>query len=228
MRDDILLPYPSVRERPARVLLTSDQALIRTALSLLLSANGMSVAGECSNDAAAIRELTVHADLVVIDLDLDSHIATRPETLGPLLGATAGLPVVILTRGADSRGISAALHHGALGVVLKNRPAEVLMRAIRSVMAGEVWLERSMVASFFVDDTLGPRNRSVLPERLTPRETQVVELVSLGLANKQIAERLAIAENTVRHHLTSIFDKLAVTNRVQLMRYTLDASATPQ
>jgi DNA-binding NarL/FixJ family response regulator len=228
MRDDILLPYlhPRVCETARRVLLTGDHSLIRTALGLLISANGMTVVGECSNDPAAVRAFGHMVDLVILDVDLDTHGWTRPEKLGPLLGAAKGLPVLIVTRGGDSRGISAALQHGALGVVLKNRPPQILMRAIRAVLAGEVWLERSMVTSFFYEETTAPRGPSVMPERLTRRETQVVELVSLGLPNKQIAARLSIAENTVRHHLTSIFDKLAVTNRAQLMRYTLDAGPT--
>lgn len=228
MYEDMPFPYPRVYETAARILLTGDQTLIRTALGLLLSANAMTVIGECSNDPAAVRAFMHTVDLVVMDLDLDMHGSTRTDKLGPLLGAAKGIPVLIVTRGGDSRGISAALQHGALGVVLKNRPAEVLVRAIRAVLAGEVWLERSMVMHFFRDETTVPRDRSVMPERLTPREAQVVELVSLGLPNKQVAERLSIAENTVRHHLTSIFDKLAVTNRVQLMRYTLDAGPAAQ
>lgn len=220
MPEDMPFPYPRACETTARILLTGDQALIRTALGLLLSANEMTVVGECSNDPAAVRASMHAVDLVVMDLDLDTDGSTRPEKLGPLLGAAKGFPVLIVTRGGDGLGISAALQHGALGVVLKNRSAEVLMRAIRAVLAGEVWIERSMVTNFFRGETTVPRDRSVMPERLTPREEQVVELVSLGLPNKQIAERLSIAENTVRHHLTSIFDKLAVTNRVQLMRYT--------
>ena len=220
MHENKLLP-PS-RASAARILLTGDQVLMRTALGMLISTQDLTVVGECFNDPEAIRAWMQDVDLVVMDLDLDTQASIRPEKLGPLLGAAKGLPVLIVTRGGEGRGISAALQYGALGVVLKDRPAEVLMRAIRAVLAGEVWLERSMVTSFFRGERPVADDRPVMPERLTPREAQIVELVSLGLPNKQIAERLAIAENTVRHHLTSIFDKLAVENRVQLMRYTWD------
>jgi DNA-binding NarL/FixJ family response regulator len=214
--------HPRSRASVARILLTGDQALMRTALGTLISTQDLTVVGECSNDPDAIRASMQDVDLVIMDLDLDTQASTRPEKLAPLLGAADGFPVLVVTRGGAGRGISAALQHGALGVVLKDRPAEVLMRAIRAVLAGEVWLERSMVTSFFRGEKPVSVERPVVPERLTPREAQIVELVSLGLPNKQIAERLSIAENTVRHHLTSIFDKLAVENRVQLMRYTWD------
>ena len=220
MHEDVVPPYRPVRETAARILVTGDQALIRAALRLLVSTHDMAAIDECSNEPDAIRAHAPAVDVLVMDFDLDTQESTRPEKLGPLLGAAQGLPVLILTRGGDSRGVSAALQHGALGVVLKSRSPEVLMRAIRAVLVGEVWIERSMITNFFRDETSVPLDRSVMPERLTRREAQVVELVSLGLPNKQIAERLSIAENTVRHHLTSIFDKLAVTNRVQLMRYT--------
>lgn len=223
VHDDMLLPSSRVCDSHARILLTGDQALIRAALRLLISADGMSIAGECSNDPDAIRAAMQGVDLVVMDLDLDTHGSTRPENLGPLLGAAKGCPVLIVTRGGDGRGITAALQHGALGVVLKSHPADVLMRAIRAVLAGEVWLERSMVTRFFRAERTPMRDPHIVPERLTRRESQVVELVSLGLPNKKIAERLSITENTVRHHLTSIFDKLAVTNRHELMRYTWSA-----
>lgn len=223
MHEGVPAPHPRVCEARARILLTGDQTLIRTALRLLISAGGMTIAGECGNDPGAIRFAMDGVDLVVMDLDLDLHLI-RPGKLGPLLGATKGCPLLIVTGAGDGRGITAALQHGALGVVLKNRPADVLLRAIRAVLAGEVWLERSMVTSFFRAEKTESRDPCVVPERLTRRESEVVELISLGLPNKKIAERLSITENTVRHHLTSIFDKLEVTNRVELMRYTWNAA----
>lgn len=219
MHEGVLIPQSRVCAASARILLTGDQTLIRTGLRLLIHEGGMTIAGECCNDPDAIRSAMHGVDLVVMDLDLDPH-RLRPAKLGPLLGAAKGCPLLVVTGAGDDRGITAALQHGALGVVLKDRPADVLLRAIRAVLAGEVWLERSMVTSFFRTGQTAPGERYVVPERLTRRESEVVELVSLGLANKKIAERLCIAETTVRHHLTSIFDKLEVTNRGELMRYT--------
>lgn len=220
MPRDPLLHAAPVYDGPARILLTGDQALIRSALRLLIASSGMTVVGECSNQPDAVRAAMTAVDLVVMDLDLDATWLSRTEMLGQLLAAPKGSPVVIVTKTDNGPGISFALQNGAFGVVLKNRPADVLIRAIRTVLAGEVWLERSKVNHAFAKSEL-----FVVPQRLTRRESQVVELIRLGLQNKKIAERLSITETTVRHHLTSIFEKLDVTNRLELMHYTYKTGA---
>lgn len=201
----------------ARVLISGDQPLIRTALGLLISGGGFVVADECFNQPEALRRRAAAADVVVMDLDLDVGRLTRMDKLERLLAAAYGRPVLIVTRSDHSATTVEALRKGATGVVLKSRPAEVFLRAIRVVLAGGVWMERSTVASVFqppaAHDDAG---------RLTRREQEIVELVSQGLQNKIIAERLSITHTTVRHHLTSIFEKLSVTNRLELMRYAYD------
>jgi DNA-binding NarL/FixJ family response regulator len=195
-----------------RVVLSGDSPLIRTALSDLIARNGIAVVDECFNQPEALRRAVAGgADLVVMDFDLDASRLTRMVRLEQLLAAAQGCPVLIVTQGDDRCAIVAALQRGLAGIVLKSRPADVLIRAIRAVLAGGAWLERSTVASVF--------HSPASPDSLTPRETEIAELVSLGLQNKKIAERLSITETTVRHHLTSIFDKLSVTNRMELMRY---------
>jgi two-component system, NarL family, nitrate/nitrite response regulator NarL len=208
---------------PLRVLLTGDQPVVRTALARLIAAEpGMDVVGECPNRHEELAEaMSANPDVVVMDLDLGSRV-TAPETVAELLGATR-CPTLILTGTDDPRGLASALGHGALGVVLKNRPAEVLMRAIRAVRAGEAWLEQSTVANAF---RVAPPDRGGNEhdrEQLTRREAEVVAMVSMGLPNKKIAELLFISETTVRHHLTSIYSKLSVANRLELMRYIYGA-----
>lgn len=202
--------------------MTGDQPVIRTAIARLIASEpGMNVIGECSNRHEALAEaMSANPDVVVMDLDLGS-CANAPETVAQLLATANRCPVLILTGNDDPRGLASALGHGALGVVLKDRPAEVLMRAIRTVTAGESWLEPSTVANAF--RTGLPKHEPSTGERLTRREQEVVALVSLGFPNKKIAELLSISETTVRHHLTSIYSKLAVANRLELMRYTYGA-----
>jgi DNA-binding NarL/FixJ family response regulator len=113
---------------------------------------------------------------------------------------------------------------GARGLVLKEKAAEVLLQAIMKVHAGEAWLERTMMAN--VLDALGhtSRHRQTDPEAakiamLTARECDVIALLGEGLKNQQIATRLHISETTVRHHLTVIFDKLEVVDRLELVVY---------
>ncbi|HYI07822.1 MAG TPA: response regulator transcription factor [Thermoanaerobaculia bacterium] len=198
----------------ARVLLSGDQPLIRTALGLLISRGGLVVTEECFNQPEALRHRAGMADIVVMELDLDAGRLTRMEKLEQLLAAANGCPVLIVTRSDHPKSIAEAMQKGAAGVVLESHPAELFLRAIRVVLAGGVWVERSTAASVFqVHDDAG---------RLTRREQEIVELVTQGLQNKTIAARLSITHTTVRHHLTSIFEKLSVTNRLELMRYAYD------
>jgi DNA-binding NarL/FixJ family response regulator len=199
----------------ARVLISGDQPLIRTALALLVSGGGF-VVEECFNQPEALRCHSHAADVVVLDLDLDAGRLTRMEKLELLLAAAHARPVLIVTRSDHPKTIAEAMQKGAAGVVLKSRPAEVFLRAIRVVLSGGAWVERSVVTSVFHSQTRDDAGR------LTRREQEIVELVTQGLQNKQIAERLSITHTTVRHHLTSIFEKLAVTNRLELMRHAYD------
>jgi DNA-binding NarL/FixJ family response regulator len=199
--------------------MTGDQPVIRTAIARLIASEpGMDVIGECFNSNDELAEaMGANPDVVVMDLDLGPR---APETVAQLLATATRCPVLILTGNDDPRGLASALGHGALGVVLKKRPAEVLMRAIRAVRAGEAWLEQSTVASAFrlAQPQRGGNGND--REQLTRREAEVVAMVSMGLPNKKIAELLFISETTVRHHLTSIYSKLSVANRLELMRHT--------
>jgi DNA-binding NarL/FixJ family response regulator len=111
-----------------------------------------------------------------------------------------------------------------MGLVLKEKAATVLLQAIEKVHAGEVWLEGAMIASVLREMTQTRETRQTNPEAarialLTEREREIVALVGQGLRNKQVAERLFISEVTVRHHLTAIFAKLRVADRLELVIY---------
>jgi DNA-binding NarL/FixJ family response regulator len=113
----------------------------------------------------------------------------------------------------------------ARGLIQKESASEVLIKAIRRINDGEVWFDRAMMSSV-LDDALNQRAaKDADPERskiasLTEREMQVIALVCESLRNKQIAERLFISDTTVRHHLTSIFSKLEVSDRLELVIYS--------
>jgi DNA-binding NarL/FixJ family response regulator len=200
-----------------RIVLSGDHPLIRTALGALISADGLVVTGECPNEPETLRRAVGSgADLVIMDLDLDAGWVAPPEKVEHLLAAANGCPLLIVTCGGEPKAMAAALQKGVAGVVLKSSPADVLKRAVRAVLAGGSWIDRSIMSSILRP---APKEDHVVhADRLTRREGQIVELVTLGLQNKKIAERLSITETTVRHHLTSIFEKLAVTNRMELMR----------
>ena len=204
----------------ARVVVTGDYPLIRAAVArMIASERGMDVVAECANDSVALTAaMNAAPDLVVMDLDLDSRNGGRPEVVTPLLLCAHPHPVLILTQtDSDHASLSTALANGAWGVVLKDRPVEVFLRAMRAVIAGEAWLDPATLGRVFG----GPQRRKTdAAAKLTRREREIVDLVCLGLKNKKIGERLFISETTVRHHLTSIFNKLAVTSRSELMHYS--------
>ena len=209
---------------PIRVLLIDDHAVVRTGLRMLLESQpGLSVVGEAGNRGEALTlAAQVRPDILLLDLDLGEENGL--EFLPDLLAAAPEAHVLVLTGVQDPETHQRAIRLGAVGLVLKERAAGVLFRAIERVHAGEVWLDRSLLAKVLGEMTPNTPPASRNPETakiatLTPREREVVALVGEGLKNKQIADRLYVSETTVRHHLTSIFAKLGVADRLSLVVY---------
>ena len=209
---------------PIRVLIVDDHGIVRAGLRMLLESRpGIQVVAEATRCTealnAAARELP---DIIVLDLDLGAESGL--DCLPGLLAAAATARVVVLTGVRDSALHRQAIRLGAMGLVLKEKAVDELLQAIEKVHAGEVWLESTMVASVLGEMTRTRTLPAVDPETakltsLTEREREVVTLVGQGLRNRQIAERLYISETTVRHHLTAIFAKLAVHDRLELVIY---------
>ena len=221
---------PDSKREPARIAVSGDQAVMRAAICRLVEIDlGLAVVHDCDNSPEALAEaMAARPDLLLMDLDLNTRCSGALERIGELLRATSGTPVLILTATDDYQATEFALHHGAIGFVLKHRSPDTLGRAIRAGLAGEIWLEQSTMAALFRAEP-APNGNHV--SRLTPREREIIELVVLGLQNKVIAKRLCISSTTVRHHLTSIFEKLDVSNRMELMRCmfegVVDEAGTP-
>ena len=132
---------------------------------------------------------------------------------------------MIVTGVLDSELQLRAVRMGAMGIVLKTEPASNMVKAIRKVHSGEVWLRRSMLAAVVTGILRESPTKPADPESLkiatlTSRELEVITLIGQGMRNKNIGERLFISETTVRHHLTSIFDKLGIADRLELMIYS--------
>jgi two-component system, NarL family, nitrate/nitrite response regulator NarL len=212
-----------------RVLIVDDHTVMRTGLRMLLESQpGITVVGEAGNCAdavtAAARE---QPDVILLDLALGAESAL--DCLPRLRTAAGSAAVLILTGVHNPKLYTQAVRLGALGVVLKETAPETLLRAIERVHAGEVWLERAMMAS--VLNHMTQASPSADPEAariatLTKREHDVIVLVGQGLRNRQIAERLLISESTVRHHLTSIYTKLGVSDRLELVIYAYQHGLT--
>jgi len=204
------------------VLLIDDHAVIRSALRFLIEKQpGMVVVGEAGTKAEALpiaaRE---QPEIIVLDLCLgeESGLDLIPE----LMGAAEDAKIIILTGISDPAEHQRAIRLGAMGVVRKETSAEMLLKAIRRVNEGELWLDRHMTANLVVGlrrDLQAPKAPADADKasQLTGREREIVELIGEGLKNKQIADRLCISEATVRHHLTSILRKMEVADRMELL-----------
>ncbi len=208
--------------KPIRVMLVDEQAVVRSGLRLLIENQpGMTVVGEAStgSDALAVAEHE-QPDIILLVLAGIAAINLVPE----LLAAAKGARILILTSIFDLEAHKRAMRLGAMGVVFKEKAPEVLIKALEKVHEGELWLDRSMVANVFGGRARASEATKHDPDAakiatLTKREREVIALVGEGLKNKQIAERLFISEGTVRNHLTQIFRKLEVADRVALMVY---------
>ena len=206
-----------------RILLVDDHPLFLSGLRLLIQSEpGLSVVGQAANRMAALDGARLKPDIILLDLDLGSEISV--DFLPDLLRIGVSSRVIVVTGVPDPELQLRAVRLGAMGVVLKVEVVSTLFKAIRKVHAGEVWLNRSMVATVMTE-FVQPSKRKTDPEAvkiasLTERELEVIALLGEGKRNKQIAERLFISEKTVRHYLTSIFDKLEVSDRLQLMIYS--------
>jgi two-component system, NarL family, nitrate/nitrite response regulator NarL len=206
-----------------RVFLLGEHALIRAGLRMLIeSRSGLAVVGEASNYADARAAGLHEADIILLDSDLDP--TANLDFLQEMVASENPARLLILTGTADLESHYCAVRLGAMGLVLKESPAEVLVKAIEKVHAGEVWLDRSAIARVLRGLSNGKEDSSGDPDgariaNLTERERNVIEVIGEGLKNKLIAERLFISETTVRHHLSSIFEKLGVSDRFELLVY---------
>ena len=206
------------------ILIVDDHAVIRAGLRLLIETNKrFDVCGEAGNcrDAVSAAESS-QPDLVLLDIDLDGENSL--QSLPELLKVAPATRVLVLTGLNDADVHAEALKAGAMGLVLKEKAADVLLKAIEKVHHGEVWFDRTTMGSVLAQMSRRGGRAAEEPEvakiaSLTDREREVVTLIGEGLKNKQIAERLFISETSVRHHLTSVFGKLGGADRLELVIY---------
>ncbi|HEX6285186.1 MAG TPA: response regulator transcription factor [Pyrinomonadaceae bacterium] len=208
-------------ERPISVMIVDDHVVIRSGLRMLIEHDQqMRVVAMAGNQAEALeRAASETPDVIVLDLLLgeEDALAFLPE-LGQ---ASPKSRVLVLTGVQNPDAHRRAIRRGAMGIVLKEHAADQLLKAIEKVNKGEVWIERSMMGSMIQEISKPPLvdPELVKIESLTEREREVIALVGEGLKNKQVGERLFISETTVTHHLSSVFSKLEVSDRLELIIY---------
>ncbi len=217
-----------MNERPAariRILVADDHPILREGLRRLLEAEpDFCVVGEAADGADALRlAQALQPDILILDLSMPKGVSGL-ETLRELGGLATPVRTIVLAAIIENEQIVEALKLGARGVVLKETATELLFKAIRKVMAGQYWVGMESVADLVesLRRLVAPSGAALQkPFGLSARELEIVAAAVAGHSNREIARKLSLSEETVKHHLTHIFDKLGVSNRVELVLFAV-------
>jgi two-component system nitrate/nitrite response regulator NarL len=206
-------------DKVVRILIADDHTIFRDGLKNLLAGEPeFQVIGEARDGGEALK-FVVQLQPDVLLLDLLMPRVSGMDVLRSLSDSHSRVRTILLSGVVEGEEISKAFELGVCGVVLKDSAAPLLFKSIRAVMAGQYWIGRQGVSS--LSQTLKNYKtsaKSVRPKNygLTSREMEIVRAVVAGYANKEIAKQLSISDQTVKHHITNIFDKLGVYNRLEL------------
>jgi two-component system nitrate/nitrite response regulator NarL len=219
--------------RPARVVIADDESMFRTCLRQLLAVppsvvkecygtdvgEGFEVIGEASSGQETVEIVqSMKPDLLLLDISMPRMSGL--DALRELQRGAAETKVVILSGTLDKSQLLTAVQWGARGLVPKDSATELLFEAMVSALAGQSWIAQPLVSVLM--DVLRTRPDAAAsgpqpqPFGLTPREREVLTFVVQGCGNKEIAGRLAVSEETIKHHLTRMFDKVGAANRLEL------------
>jgi len=211
-----------------RILLADDHAMFRDGLKRLIALEpDLRVVGESGDVASAIRQATqLQPDVVLLDMAMPGG-----GGLDVLKALSTGAPTktraIVLTAASARSSLIEALQLGARGIVLKESVAGIVFTAIRAVMRNDYWVGDCEVAGL-VQAILRLMTKNDSGDRktnrfgLTPREMDIVPQVAAGASNKDIAQLFSLREDTVKHHLSNIFDKLGVGSRLELAIFAIN------
>ncbi|GAA1296888.1 response regulator transcription factor [Streptomyces sp. NBC_00257] len=216
-----------------RVIIVDDQAMVRAGFAALLSAQSdIDVVGEAPDGRQGVEVgRSTRPDVVLMDVrmpEMDGLAAAR-ELLNPPVGVVHRPKVLMLTTFDVDDYVYEALRAGASGFLLKDAPPADLISAVRVVAAGEALLApsvtRRLIADFARQGPTGATRsgQSLRLNGLTPRETEVLELIARGLSNQEIAGKLVLAEQTVKTHIGRVLAKLDLRDRAQAVIFAYEA-----
>jgi two-component system response regulator NreC len=202
-----------------RILIADDHTIFRSGLRLLLtSEEDYEVIGEAENGEQAV-ELAAQLRPDVILMDIGMPGLNGYEATKRIKDQQPEVSILVLTMHRSEEYFFQMLEAGASGYVLKGAETNELIRAVRTVASGEVFLYPTM-ASRLVEEYLRERSSAELASgRLTPRESQILQMIADGYANKEIAEKLVVSPSTIHSHLTNLMQKLNLSKRHELVQY---------
>ena len=214
-------------EKTIRIVIADDHPILREGLRKLLEAEpDLRVIGEAGDGVEAVKAVRrLKPDLLLLDLAMPRQTGLEAlREIGTL--ASTATRTVVLAAAIEKAQVAQAIQLGARGVVLKESATQLLLRCIRAVMGGQYWVGHEVVSS------LVEALRDLLPAAdggdrqdhfgITRREMEVINAIVSGYTNKDIAQKFSLSEQTVKHHLTNIFDKLGVSNRLELALFAVN------
>jgi DNA-binding NarL/FixJ family response regulator len=211
-------------ERPIRIVLADDHPVVRIGVRNMLTAeDGFEVIGEASDgDEAITATLELAPDILLLDVQMPRLPGL--EAMRAIMNGQPTCKILLLTSTITSQQIIEALHIGARGIVLKDALAGHLQTAIRTVYAGDYWIGGKRVVNL-VSALHDLMQAAAVPQRktygLTPRELEVVGCIVEGCSNRDIAKQFTLSEETVKRHLSNIFDKTGVSTRLELALFAI-------
>ncbi len=222
----------SLSQDTIRIVSLDNHALMRAGLGFILESQpDLKLVGQAGHiDAALAMIASTRPDIILVEHDPESGL--NCDVFPEFKKAWNLARMILVTGSKDRQTYLCAVQSGVLGIVSKTQSPDVLIKAIRKVHTGEVWIEHSLVAnlvtSSFNSDgpaaAAGSEGESI--RQLNEREREIIRLIGQGLKNRQVARQLCLAETTVRHYLTSIFSKLGVSDRLELLVFAQNHNLT--
>ena len=210
-----------------RILIADDHPVFRQGLlAVFRNQPEFTIVGEATDGRRAL-ELTRKLNPDILLLDLVMPHLTGLETLRELAGSATPVRTIVLTASIEKEQIAQALQLGARGILLKDAATEILLAGIRTVMNGQFWVGQNKVTDLveilhsYMPSPAGPKGLKQT-FGLTARELDVVSAIVSGFTNREIAGKFSISEQTVKHHLRNIFDKVGVSNRLELALFAIN------
>lgn len=223
-------PTSGVPRTKIRIVVADDHPIFRDGLCKLLALEeDFEVVGQAQDGQEVLDVLQQHEpDILLLDLKMPGLDGLG--TLQRLQAARIRTRVIVLTASDDKNEFVQAMKLGTSGIVLKQTATDLLIKSIRKVHAGEIWLDShttaAVIRQFVSAEEVPPPSQKAAPRErerspLSQREREIVALVAQGFKNKEMAEKMFISEQTVKNHLHNIFDKLGVSDRLELALYAI-------